>query len=31
MPREGIFAAVLEEGPIKPGSTIEVVNEENQG
>jgi MOSC domain-containing protein YiiM len=29
MPREGIFAAVLEEGLIKPHDMIEVVNEED--
>ena len=29
MPREGIFAAVLEEGMIRPGDIIEVVNEKN--
>jgi len=31
MPREGIFAIVLEEATIKSGDTIEVINEENQG
>ena len=29
MPREGIFAIVLEEGTIKPDDTIEVINEKN--
>jgi len=27
MPREGIFAKVMKPGPIEPGDTIEVVNE----
>ena len=30
MPREGIFAIVLEEGLIKPGDEIEVIDEKNQ-
>ena len=30
MPREGIFAEVIEEGAIKPGDQIEVVNEKNK-
>ena len=29
MPREGIFAAVLEEGAIKPGDSIEVISGHN--